>query len=355
MIKKYIDGKLLCATANKVLFYKKSKLYYSNIDQPTKIINEIKVQGVLGKIGVFSRLLRLEPRCSISLDEKNFLFSLKGKIYHYNASKNTLKIEHTFDKGMNNPLSFCAVPLQNGEKEIYYGEYIWNPNKGPVAIFKRNKGIWSKIYEFPPNCITHIHNIIFDAKRDVFFILTGDEDEESAIWIADRNFENVDSLIKGKQQFRSCFAYVCNNYLYYATDTPLEKNYLYRISLMNNSYHEIKKICELPGSCIYGTKIGDKCYFSTTVEPDSSLPSWRYRITSKLGKGIKDRYSHFFEIDENGIIVEKEKLKKDLWPMWLMQFGNILFPYNETKKVFFTTQAVFPGHAKTFYMEDKKC
>lgn len=355
-MKKFLDGKLLCATKNNLLIYKKGYLLFCNLNEPEKVIKQVKIQGLCGKINALARLLRLEPRCAIALDNENFLISFKGIILHYSTVSNSLIEEHRFEKGMNNPLSFCIVTLKSGEKEIYYGEYIWNTEKGPVAIYKRKDGEWSKIFEFPANSITHIHNIIYDDVRDLFYILTGDEDNESGIWVADREFKKVQVLIKGKQQYRSCVAFISNDYLYYATDTPLETNHIYRVSIKKRSDASVERVCEIPGSCIYGTSIGNRYYLSTTVEPDSSLPSWRYRITSKLGKGIKDRYSHIILIDEDGTIKECKKLKKDIWPMWLMQFGNVLFPYNETQTVYFTTQAVSPGHAQTFYLdEDEIC
>lgn len=353
-MKKFIDGKLLCATKDKLLIYKKGKLYWSNFDEPGKINKYVRIQRLSGNINILARLLRLEPRCAIVLDKDNFLVSFNGRILRYNIVSNSLVEEHKLKRGMNNLLSFCAVTLETGEKEIYYGEYIWNIEKGPVAIYKRENGEWRKIYEFPSNSITHIHNIVYDDLHELFYILTGDDDDESGIWVADRNFEEVKALIKGKQQYRSCVAFISDGYLYYATDTPLEINHIYRISLKNDL--QVECVCEIHGSCIYGTSIGNKYYLATAVEPDSSLPNWRYRITSRLGKGIQDRFSHIIQISENGTVKECGKLKKDSWPMWLMQFGNVLFPYNETQTVFFTTQAVLPGHAKTFYLEkDEIC
>lgn len=355
-MKKFLDGKLLCVTSNKLLIYKRGILCFSLLEEPEKIIKQIKIQGVLGRNSILARLLRLEPRCAVALGDEDFLLSFNGKIMHYNTDSNSLEIEHVFEKGMNNPLSFCCITLENGEKEVYYGEYIWNSEKGPVAIYRRKDRTWSKVYEFPANCITHIHNIVYDDLHNSFYILTGDENDESGIWSADREFKEVKPLIKGKQQYRACVAFIGNEYLYYATDTPLETNHIYRVPLKCNTDAEVECVCEIPGSCIYGAKIGNRYFLSTTVEPDSSLPSWRYRITSKLGEGIRDRYSYVFQINANGTVTECGKFKKDFWPMWLMQFGNVLFPYNETNKVYFTTQAVYPGHAKTFLLgEDEVC
>ena len=286
--------------------------------------------------------MRLGPRCAISVDEDHILISFNGVILNYCISKNSYLIEHRFDRGMKNPLSFCKYTNKAGNKEILYGEYIWNVDKGPVAIYKRYLDEWEKVFEFEYGTITHIHNIIFDEYREQFIILTGDEDKESGIWIADLDFKSVKPLLIGSQKYRACIAFPMQDCILYATDTPKETNHLYRVSSLEKDAPEVETICELPGPCIYGTKNNGAYYLSTTVEPDSTLPTWKYRTTHKLGKGVKDYHSYLFEIDQNGNVSEIASFKKDCWPIWLFQFGNLLFPYNETRKLYVTTQSVKP-------------
>ena len=342
------NGRVLCITEQYCLIYKNGylNLFDNNVLSDRKSIGDWK-----NKLTLLSRLMRLEPRCATMISEHECLLSYNGAVYLYDFEYKTFKQEHQFDRGMKNPLSFCKVLDCNGMVKIYYGEYIWNKNKGPVAIYRRDNDGWEKVFEFSEVLVTHIHNIVYDEYRNRFYILTGDSDEESGIWIADIEFKNVKLLIGGKQEFRSCVAFPAEDGLIFATDTPLETNYLSLIRIKNDKVKKVERLCSLPGSCIYGEVVGSKCYISTTVEPDSSLPTWWYRLTYRLGKGIKDRYSHVYEIDNNCRVNEIYKQRKDFMPLWLFQFGNILFPYNETKKLYIVTQSLKGGHGKTIELK----
>ena len=338
----FLKSKVLCITHNNILSFRKGKLLLSSYDNPRKIRQSCRLKHIMTNLG--QRLFRLEPRLAMPIDETHYLVTFNGAVLNYDVATNTVTVEHVFEKGMKNPLNLCSFVDSKGQREFYYGEYIWNTEKGEVSIYKRMGNAWQVVYSFPQATIAHIHNIIYDSKNERFIILTGDEDSESAIWVADMNFTCVKKLIGNKQKYRSCVAFIEDNYLIYATDTPLENNYIYKLNL---STLELTTICNLPGSCIYGTKIENSMYFATAVEPDSSLPVWRYRLTRKLGKGIKDRYSHLYSLEIGGAAKEIFKLKKDFYPLWLFQFGNMMFPYNETDELFITTQSVKPKHGVT--------
>ena len=282
------------------------------------------------------------------------MISFNGSLYRYEIDKNLFVAEHHYQSEVNNPLNFCVIKENHIVLKVLYGEYFWNEKKGPVSIFCRENNKWTKVYTFPEKSITHIHNIIFDDIRNVYFILTGDLNEESGVWVADLNFERVKPLLLGQQRFRSCVAFPTRKGLLYATDTPLEKNYIYEVCIDSNmNVSEINSISELQGPCIYGTNYNNKFYFSTSVEPDSTLSKWNYRFTNKLGKGVLSRYSYIVEVDHNCDVKTICSLKKDGFPMWLFQFGNIHFPENEMFPLMFTSQALRGGHNKTYILGGK--
>lgn len=350
MRKPYCKGKLLCAIGEYLLSYRRGALLLSKKETPNWIIKETKIGGFLSKFELSSRLLRLEPRCAAPIDDSRIIISHNGRILIYNIHTNEIFVDHEYERGMKNPLFFCVTEGQ-AENTIYYGEYIHNTEHGPVAVYKREKEKWEKVYEFPANTVTHIHGIIHDKYRNQFIILTGDSDSESGIWLADQSFNSVTPILKGNQQYRACVAFPRPDGLVYATDTPLEANALYYVKYDIADDNKIKKLCEIPGSCIYGTNVNGKDYISTTVEPDSSLAGWKYRLTYRLGKGIKDRFSYIFQITDDGVIHEKVRVKKDWLPIWLFQFGNFLFPYNDGNDVYYTTQSLKDGHGKTFKLD----
>ena len=337
----YIDNKI-------ILSYSKGYIIYR--EQNTEKKQMCKVgKKTLYNVPIIERVMRNEPRCAARVDATHIIISYNGEIINYDCRNNVCVVEHRFERGMNNPLSFLAVfNKDTNSNDVYYGEYIWNKEKGPVAIYKRDCNGWKKKYEFPPNSILHIHNIFNDKYRKGFIILTGDSDNESGIWISDYDFENVRPIIIGKQQYRACVVFPTQTGIYFATDTPLEENYIYFLELDENGVAKsLKREYQIPGPCIYGTNIEEEFYFSTSVEPDSTLPKWRYRVTNKLGRGVIDRSTHIIKKDKKGNYIELISIKKDILPIWLFQFGNIIFPYNDGKKAYAVLQSTKEGHGIT--------
>lgn len=332
--------------------FKHGTLFYRDSTVEQKVF----IGGKYNLFALLERMTRKEPRCAVRVDSDHILISFNGKILNYCVKDNTIHEEHEFSKGMNNPLEFLSYPdPETKETVVLYGEYIWNSEKGPVSIYRRKKGKWAPVYSFPSNTITHVHNIVVDEYRQGFWILTGDEDSESGIWFADYSFESVKPILVGRQQYRACVAFPEKNGIYYATDTPLENNCIYFVKLAENLETEcLSKVFELPGPCIYGCKYDNEMYFSTSVEPDSSLSKWKYRLTYKLGKGVKGRFSHIIKRDKKGCFQDVYKVKKDLFPMWLFQFGNILFPKNEGDLFYAVLQGSEKGHGVTLQMETQE-
>ena len=346
IINRFSEEKVLCITNENYLTYSQGYLkLYSTADK--QMLQKCRLFTGVKSLNSISRLLRKEPRCATVVDSDTILISFDGKVLKYSISLNNYVIEHYYDKGMNNPLRFCTIkdPL-TGDTVVYYGEYIWNVDKGPVAIYMRKAGTWKKVFEFPSSKVQHIHNIIFDEKNNHFYILTGDTDEESGIWISDIDFLDVRPLVKGSQRFRACVAFPTDCGLIYATDTPLEDNYIMELDITHNQV-QTRIIQTIPGPCIYGDNLQGLYFFATSVEPDSSLSSWRYKFTYKLGNGVKERKSHIIVLNKDHNIVLDCSEKKDMYPIWLFQFGNFMFPYNSTNNVLATTQALKIGHNKT--------
>lgn len=342
------DKRILYIDNDMCLSYKKGWLYYNE-----KNANEQKcfIGSNLNRFSLVERVMRLEPRCAAKIDSNHYIVSFNGIIINYCSSDNTTKIEHRFEKGMHNPLTFLTIhESSKDENDVYYGEYIWNENKGPVDIYKRCQGRWTKVYSFPNNTILHIHNLIHDPYRKGIIILTGDNDSESGIWFADYDFNHVVPILIGKQQYRACIAFPYKDGILFATDTPLEENYIYRVDLKTDKPILIKEY-EIPGPCIYGIRINNELFFSTSVEPDSTLKPWHYRITYRLGKGVKDRYTYIIKRDKEGHYETVFKEKKDIFPIWMFQFGNVLFPMNRTNMVIGVFQSLINGHGKSFRLE----
>lgn len=327
---------LLCENDKYLLCYHRGKLIIRK-SEDYNIVKTFHLHGGIRSIPIVERLLRLVPRTAVSISKDDFIFSHDGKIYRYTVNNNALCIEHYFINGMKNPIVFNAEYNDDGEiVDLLYGEYFWNEEKGPVSIYRRRESHWNKVYTFPPHTIQHIHNIIYDKFKKRYLILTGDSDEESGIWEADVEFNKVTPILRGSQKYRACVLLTTNKDIFYITDTPLEYNYVYRLSIDNT----IQEIAEISGPCIFGVEKGGSLYFATSVEGDPSLGGWKYRLSNKLGNGVKDRYSHLYKLSQDGVLKEITKMQKDFFPMWLFEFGNMKFPFSSNKNVYVCPQSL---------------
>ena len=320
---------VLYVSDNSLLYYRFGKLYYESGGCVIScVLQKSSLKRCVSRIRLIERLLRLSPRTSIKLDDNHFLISYNGNVYNWDVVQNNLQIEHAFRSEMNNPLSFTRIKGVAGFEDcIAYGEYFVNPTRKPVNVWLRNvSGEWKSVYQFNGNII-HVHGIVSDINNGCVYILTGDFGEEAAIWIAKDNFKIIVPLCKGEQKYRGCVGFPTNQGLLYATDAPNEPNALY---LLNHG-GEVNKVMDMPGPSIYGMENNGVYYFATSVEPDSSLPTWKYFLSRKHGLGIKDNYTHVIAGNFEKGFREIAKYEKDFWPLTLFQFANVLFPESALK------------------------
>lgn len=326
-------GKILYKDTGIEIYSYKRHLFVVEDTHKTKIaLPGSFIKRVLSQCRLMVRLFRFEPRTVIKIEDTKYLVSFLGGVYLLQKLNGSwiLNKEHQYRSGMNNPLQLVAINgIDTFQDGVVYGEYWGNPDKEAVRILRRDAdGNWHVVYAFPENTITHIHSIVPDSIRNCVYILTGDSDQESGIWIAANDFKTVTPIVIGKQKFRSCIAFPAKEGLLYATDTPLEQNYINLLYLDGQQKGEIKELHKIPGSCIYGTSIiknGLAQYvFSTTVEGDSRKRGYRALLSRKPGPGIQTNEVKCLLLSEPEKLVELASFKKDMWP-FIFQFGSITF------------------------------
>lgn len=319
--------KMLACTAETELFYHAGKILFAKKgDKKPQFLANVPLSGIrklLVKFRLTERILRLEPRMAHAVGNKEFIVSCGGKVFLADLDNKKFTEEFQYRKGMNNPLKFVDAVRPDGTKTVLYGEYFANSNREEVCVYERRSNGWAKVYAFPEKTVKHIHAIVPD--KDCIYILTGDDDKASGIWRTDDYFKNVVPVAVGSQQYRSCVAFPCDGGLLYATDTPREKNYIYLIKPQNGDW-KTEIVGEMPGPCIYGCVRNGGYYFATSVEPDDMMNKWRYKVSYKLGPGVKDRYTHVIKYSPENGVREVAALKKDILPMTIFQFGNCQFP-----------------------------
>lgn len=234
-------------------------------------------------------------------------------------SGNNKKLRNSFFlKRGTRPLSFCV----SKNKALYWGEYFNNPKREEVYIygsFDRGES-FKVVHKFPLGYIRHIHGIYKDPYTGALWVTTGDTDQESGIWVSENEFKSLEKVFMGSQQVRAVQLLFTKKYIYFGSDTPLEKNYLYRI---DKKTKKLEKLQEVENSVFWGCKVGKYLFFSTIVEP-SNINKIRYTCIWGSIDGKKwGRILGFY---------------KDKWPMRLFQYGQIFFPVgeNNTNRLWFT-------------------
>lgn len=283
------------------------------------------------------RLLREDVSIAISIDNENILFVKNKNIICLNILNSRINYKIPIKRG-SRPLNILKVDsLNNFDSGIYFGEYFDNQKLDEVNIFRIENEKLKSVYTFKKNTIYHIHNLVVDKKRNCIWILTGDFGNEAAIYQAKDNFRIVKKIVGGFQMFRSCVAFPTEKGLLYATDSQFEPNSV-KILYKNKKDWLVEDITNLNGPCIYGTKINDKYYFSTSVEAINSGNLFQRLLRNKRGPGVIKNQSEIKCVDllNGSNIIYKNK--KDILPFILFQFGNIFFPNgkNKTNKLIFT-------------------
>ena len=107
------------------------------------------------------------------------------------------------------------------------------------------------------------------AWENCLWIFTGDNGDECRILRASCDLKTVETVMAGNQQARAVAAVATAEGVYFASDTPLEANHVYRLSRDGT----LATLADLDSSCIEGCLVGETAVFSTMVEPSAANPS----------------------------------------------------------------------------------
>lgn len=208
------------------------------------------------------------------------------------------------------PLALEVTPKGN----VYWGEYFGNPQREPVHVYGSHDSgrTWEVVYTFPASSIRHVHTITYDPFAHCLWMLTGDEATESRIMRASLDWGQVETVLSGSQQTRAVALVPTVEGVYFATDTTVETNHIYRLGRDGS----LERLAAIAGSGMQACRVGEVLFFSTAVEPS---PVNQHSFACLYGSVDGETW---------------EKLiawRKDRWPMRLFQFGCILLPEGENK------------------------
>lgn len=191
---------------------------------------------------------------------------------------------------------------------VYYGEYRGNHDRTPVHIWRVDQvsGVNEAVATF--SGLRHIHGIFFDPYGERYWVTTGDYNDESGIWVSDREFGTIKRVVGGTQAYRAVQPIFTRDFVYFGSDAPDDENYIYRLDRTDN---RVERLAAVGGPVFYGCAVGDALFFSTVVEK---------------GEGTKDRFAEVWGTLDGVKWRCVYRIKKDFLPSKLFQYGQIRFP-----------------------------
>jgi hypothetical protein len=253
-------------------------------------------------------------------NDQTMVGAIPGALLTRTPGSDEFHVTHQVRRGTR-PLHVTAVPSGS----IYWGEYFDNRERAEVCIYvSTDRGCtWQIAYTFPAGSIRHIHNIVYDRWGDCLWILTGDEGAECKVLRASCDLRSVEVVLGGNQQTRAVAAIPTENGLYLSTDTPLEKNHVYRLDYRiagseKDGSGKVEPVGDLASSSIYGCRVGGQAgeamFFSTMIEPSAVNIDRDVQIV-----GSRDGI--------NWQVLAR--WTKDNLPMRYFQYGNAILPDGE--------------------------
>lgn len=272
--------------------------------QPVAAFRPVLRRRLSVAMNLTARLFRDGFHALAVLPSGGFVAAVPGAIIALRPGESEFRITHTLTRGTR-PLHITAVP----GGAVFWGEYFDNPARDEVHIYASSDGgaTWHIAYTFARGAIRHVHNIVHDRWADCLWILTGDYGDECRILRASCDLSRVDSVLKGNQQARAVALVPTEDGLYFSSDTPLERNFIYRLSRDG----ALTQLAAISSSSIYGCRVQNRVFFSTMVEPSEINRDVNVRIYA--GNGSEEWQSPL-------------AWKKDLWALGLFQYGNAFLP-----------------------------
>jgi hypothetical protein len=269
------------------------------------------------------RLVRDGFHALAVLSSGELIATVPGVIATLKPGEKEFQVTHALQRGTR-PLNIAVTP----DGRIFWGEYFDNPARDAVHVYgSEDRGAsWKVAYTFPKNSIRHVHNIVYDRWEDCLWVLTGDVGEECRVLRVSRDWSRVETVMSGNQQARAVAAVPMADGLYFASDTPLERNYTYRLDRKES----LTQLSDINASVLCGCSVQDAVFFTTMIEPSAVNLDRSVGLYSSTG-GASWRCL--------------QSWKKDLWSMKLFQYGNAFLPggNNSTNLLALTTIAV-EGH-----------
>lgn len=160
-----------------------------------------------------------------------------------------------------------------------------------------------------------------------YYVLTGDMESKSGIYVAAKDFSYVRPLAVGNQRFRAVRGFPVNDGLIYATDSAITRNHVFYLQEKSGKApFYLERLGSLNGPCIYGGWVKGGYLFTTTVEPDESRGGIASFLSKRTGPGILDPVATAVLATEDGVLREIARIGSDGLPLKALQYASMQVP-----------------------------
>lgn len=251
-----------------------------------------------------ARLLRHDVYSLVVLEGGARLAIARHGIYRAEPGSTTMVQVYDLRRG-SRPLNLAV----GGRGRVVFGEYGDNPDRHEIHVYASDDGRHFEVaHSFAAGDVRHVHNLIWDAYLEKYWVFVGDYGREPGIGLMDADLSGVAWVARGTQQARAVGAIVEPGTLVFGTDTETELNHIVRL---DKATGETTNLHDLSGSSLYATRFGSLRMISTCVEPSSVNP---------------DRSARLFASLDGDAWSEVAAFRKDRLSFRYFQFGTIVLP-----------------------------
>lgn len=253
-----------------------------------------------------ARLLRHEIAALVMLSDGTRVAIARDGIHRAGAGEIEMTRGFAIRRG-SRPLNVAV-----GENDrVLFGEYGDNPQRHEMHVYVSDVGArhFEVAYTFRAGDVRHIHNVYWDAGLAKYWVLVGDYDAEPGIGLLERDLSRIEWVVRGPQQCRVVAALIEPDALLFGTDSDTEQNHIVRLE---KSTGRMTNLCDIPGTSLHATRVGEWRAISTCVEP-SAVNTGRVAMlfVSRDGERWEAAASY----------------PKDTWDFRFFQYGTLILPY----------------------------